>query len=160
MIFRLMHPFSQVLRRDFVYGGGLVGSIPTASNDALGFDQWLLGPELIGVLIREWGVVGGLISHQWDVAGDSSFDTSITAGQLFVVFNLKNGWQLTSSPLFSYDHEASSGNEWTFPLGLGLSKTTIINGQALAVRRRVPTLHRSRLICSARSGKFSSAYRR
>jgi hypothetical protein len=112
-----------------VYGGGVVGSIPTATNDALGLDQWLLGPELIGALIREWGVVGGLISHQWDVAGDSSFDTSVTAGQLFFVFNLKNGWQLTSSPLFSYDHEASSGNQWTFPLGLGVSKTTIINGR-------------------------------
>ena len=112
-----------------VYGGGLVGSIPTASNDALGFDQWLLGPELIGVLIRQWGVVGGLISHQWDVAGEDSFDTSITAGQLFFVFNIKNGWLLTSSPIFSYDHEASSGNQLTFPLGLGLSKTTIINGR-------------------------------
>ena len=112
-----------------VYGGGLVGSMPTATNDALGLDQWLLGPELIGALIREWGVVGGLISHQWDVAGDSDFDTSITAGQFFFVFNLKNGWQLTSSPLFSYDHEASSGNRLTFPLGLGLSKTAIINGR-------------------------------
>jgi hypothetical protein len=112
-----------------VYGGGLVGSIPTATNDALGLDQWLLGPELIGVLIREWGVVGGLISHQWDVAGDSSFDTSITAGQLFYVYMLKDGWQLTGSPLFSYDHEASSGNQWTFPLAIGLGKTTIINGR-------------------------------
>jgi hypothetical protein len=112
-----------------VYGGGFVGSIPTASNDALGLDQWLLGPELIGAVIRKWGIVGGLISHQWDVAGESSFDTSITAGQLFFVFNLKNGWQLTSSPLFSYDHEASSGNEWTLPLGLGLSKTMIIKGR-------------------------------
>ena len=45
------------------------------------------------------------------------------------MFNLKNGWQLTRSPLFSYDHEASSGNEWTFPLGLGLSKTMIIKGR-------------------------------
>jgi len=112
-----------------VYGGGVVGSIPTATNDALGLDQWLLGPELIGAVVRQWGVIGALVTHQWDVAGDSNFDTSISAGQLFFLFNLKNAWQITSSPIFSYDHEASSGNQLTFPLALGLSKTTIINGR-------------------------------
>ena len=112
-----------------VYGGGLVGSIPTATNDALGVDQWLLGPEVIGAIVRQWGVFGGLVSHQWDVAGDSDFDTSVTAGQLFFVYLLKDGWQVTSSPLFSYDHEASSGNQWTIPLGLGVSKIAIIKGR-------------------------------
>ena len=112
-----------------VYGGGIVGSLPTATNDALGSDQWLLGPELIGAIIRQWGVVGLLLTHQWDVAGDDDFDTNITAGQAFYILNLKDGWQVSGSPLFSYNHEASSGNEWTLPLGIGLSKTMIIKGR-------------------------------
>ena len=112
-----------------VFGGGIVGTLPTATNDALGGDQWLLGPEVIGAIIRQWGVVGLLVSHQWDVAGNDDFNTSITAGQAFLIFNLKDGWQITASPVFSYDHEASSGNEWTLPLGLGLSKTKIIKGR-------------------------------
>ena len=142
-----------------VYGGGLVGSIPTATNDALGLDQWLLGPELIGALIREWGVVGGLISHQWDVAGEGSFDTKITAGQLFFVYNLKNGWQLTSSPLFSYDHEASSGNQLTFPLGLGYPRPRSSMAGPGSLASSTNTIRIARFI-RPRTGRFNSAYRR
>jgi hypothetical protein len=43
--------------------------------------------------------------------GDSS--TSITGGQYFYVFNLKDGWQINGAPTFSYNHEADSDNAWT-----------------------------------------------
>ena len=109
--------------------GGLAGTLPTATNDSLGLDQWLLGPEAAVAMVRPWGVLGVLVSHQWDVAGEDDFDTSITGGQYFYAFNLKDGWQINSSPTFSYNHEASSGNEWTFPLGIGASKTSIIGGR-------------------------------
>jgi len=113
----------------YLIGGGIVGTLPTATNDALGLDQWLLGPEVIGAVIRQWGVFGALVSHQWDVAGEDNFNTSITAGQYFFAFNLTDGWILTSAPLFSYNHEASSGNKWTVPVGIGVNKTMIINGR-------------------------------
>jgi len=29
---------------------------------------------------------------------------------------------------FGYDHEASSGQRWTFPIGFGVNKTSIYNG--------------------------------
>ena len=109
--------------------GGIAGTLPTATNDALGLDQWLLGPEAAIAMVRPWGVLGALVSHQWDVAGEDSFDTSITGGQYFYAFNLKDGWQINSSPAFSYNHEASSGNKWTFPLGIGASKTMIFSGR-------------------------------
>lgn len=109
--------------------GGLAGTLPTATNDSLGLDQWLLGPEVAVAMVRPWGVLGTLVSHQWDVAGEDDFDTSITGGQYFYAFNLKDGWQINSSPTFSYNHEASSGNEWTFPMGIGASKTSIIGGR-------------------------------
>ena len=109
--------------------GGLAGTLPTATNDSLGLDQWLLGPEAAVAMVRPWGVLGALVSHQWDVAGEDDFDTSITGGQYFYAFNLKDGWQINASPTFSYNHEASSGNEWTFPVGIGASKTSIIGGR-------------------------------
>jgi hypothetical protein len=64
--------------------GGLVGTLPTATNDALGLDQWLLGPEAALAILRKWGVVGLLLTHQWDVAGEDDFSTSITGGQYFM----------------------------------------------------------------------------
>ncbi|MCZ6617123.1 MAG: hypothetical protein O7E57_03240 [Gammaproteobacteria bacterium] len=105
---------------------GLVGTIPTATDDALGLNQWLLGPEVAIAKVQKWGVVGLLVTHQWDVAGDDSFSTSITAGQYFYAINLSNGWQINGAPTFSYNHNADSDNNFTFPLGVGVSKTTLI----------------------------------
>ena len=112
-----------------VFGGGIVGLMPTATDKSMGLDQWLLGPEMIGAVVRKWGVVGLLIFHQWDIAGSNDYDTSITGGQAFYVFNLKNGWQINGAPVFSYNHNASSGNKWKLPVGLGLSRTMIIKGR-------------------------------
>ena len=111
-----------------VFGGGVVGTFPTATDDALGRDQWLLGPEILTAVVRKWGMVGALVTHQWDVAGEDDFDTSITGGQYFYAFNLKDGWQVNAAPVWSYNHEASSGNKWTVPVGIGASKTLMIKG--------------------------------
>lgn len=113
----------------YVVVGGVVGTLPTATDDALGLDQWLLGPEVALGKVSDWGVVGLLVSHQWDVAGEDSFSTSITGGQYFYTFNLGNGWQISSSPTFSYNHKAASGQAWTVPVGVGVSKTTIMGGR-------------------------------
>ena len=125
--------FDAALARTFPGGyvvlAGLAGTLPTATNDSLGLDQWLLGPEAAVAMVRPWGVLGVLVSHQWDVAGEDDYDTSITAGQYFYAFNLDDGWQINGSPTFSYNHEADSGNEWTFPLAAGISKTSIVGGR-------------------------------
>jgi hypothetical protein len=109
--------------------GGLTGTLPTATDDALGLDQWLLGPELAVAKADKWGVVGLLVTHQWDVAGEDDFSTSISAGQYFYAFNLSDGWQIAASPTFSYNHKADSNNRLTLPLGIGVQKTSIIGGR-------------------------------
>lgn len=106
--------------------GGVVGTLPTATDDALGLDQWLLGPEFLVAKVGAWGAVGVLVTHQWDIAGEDSFDTSISGGQYFFTYNLKNAWQIQASPTFSYNHNAASGQELTFPLGIGVSKTVVL----------------------------------
>ncbi len=109
--------------------GGLAGTLPTASNDALGLDQWLLGPEFAIAKVQKWGVVGVLVSHQWDIAGEDDFSTSITGGQYFYTINFRDGWQLFGAPTFSYNHKADNDNDWTLPLAVGVQKTTIIGGR-------------------------------
>lgn len=105
--------------------GGVVGTLPTATDDSVGLDQYLLGPEFLVAKVGSWGAIGALVTHQWDVAGEDSFDTSITGGQYFFTYNLKNAWQISMSPTYSYNHEAESGNKLTFPVGFGMSKTVI-----------------------------------
>ena len=53
----------------------------------------------------------------------------MTGGQYFYVINVKDGWQIGSSPTFSYNHEAASGQRWTVPVGIGVNKTSILNGR-------------------------------
>lgn len=113
----------------FVAGGGVVGTLPTATDDALGLDQWLLGPEVLVAKVSKWGVLGLLVTHQWDVAGGDGDGTSITGGQYFYAINLKDGWQINGAPVYSYNHKASSGNAWSFPIAVGVAKTTMIGGR-------------------------------
>jgi len=120
---------TKALPNGIVIIGGLVGTLPTATDDALGLDQWLLGPEFAVAVVRKWGVAGILLTHQWDIAGEDDFSTSITGGQYFYSINMGDGWQINGSPTFSYNHKADSGNKLTFPLGVGVSKTTIIAGR-------------------------------
>lgn len=108
--------------------GGIVVTLPTATSESVGLDQYLLGPELLIAKVGRRGALGLLLTHQWAIAGEDSFDTSITGGQYFYTLNLKNGWQFQGSPTFSYNHEAPDGQEWTLPIAAGLTKTTILNG--------------------------------
>ena len=108
--------------------GGVVGTLPTATDDAVGLDQYLLGPEFLMAKVGSWGAAGLLVTHQWDVAGEDSFDTSITGGQYFFTYNLGNAWQISMSPTFSYNHEAESGNRLALPVGVGVAKTMIFGG--------------------------------
>jgi len=126
--------FDAALGKSFSNGwiliGGLVGTLPTATDDALGKDQWALGPEAAIAHVSRSAVFGVLLTHQWDVAGEDDYDTNLTGGQYFYTFNLKDGWQILASPTFAYDHEAEGGDDWTFPLGIGASKTTFLGGKA------------------------------
>ena len=53
----------------YLWGMGAAGTLPTATNNALGGDQWRGGPELFGGILRKWGLVGALVSHQWNIGG-------------------------------------------------------------------------------------------
>jgi hypothetical protein len=107
-----------------VLAGGIVGTLDTATDDSVGLGQTLLGPEIAVAQVFDWGVVGVLVTHQWDVAGDDDFNTSITGGQYFYTINLRDGWQIQGQPAYSYNHEARGGEErWTLPVGTGIAKT-------------------------------------
>lgn len=109
-----------------LWGVGVGGTLPTATDDDLGGDQWRLGPEIFLGMIRHWGLVGNLISNQWDLGGSNDESYSTLTAQYFYAFSLGNGWQIASSPVISYDWEADSEDAWTVPIGVGLAKTTRI----------------------------------
>jgi hypothetical protein len=112
-----------------IFGYGIAGTLPTASNDKLGKDLWGLGPEIMLGVVRKWGVVGGVLSHQWDVAGSGDGSINTTSLNYFYSLPLGGGWQFGAAPAITYNHDAASGNKLTLPLGIGVSKTTVLAGR-------------------------------
>lgn len=121
---------------DFIYGGtspegwitlaGLFGVLPTHTDDTLGSDQWRLGPNAVLGKASKTLTLGAVINHVWDIAGgDDEPGTSLSTINYFYAYNLGGGWQIASGPSATYNWKADSGQRWTIPLGIGLSKTFI-----------------------------------
>lgn len=118
--------------------GGLVGTLPTATDDALGKDQLAFGPEVAIGVVKPWGILGGLVAHQWDVAGGADgVETSRTTINYFYAFSLGGGWQFVAAPTISYDHMAASGDQLALPVGAGLSKTMLVSTTPLKLSVQV-----------------------
>jgi hypothetical protein len=101
-----------------LYFFGVVGSLPTATLDDIK-GQWAFGPEFAVGVAKPWGVVGALVSHQWDVEGGVE-KTNVTGGQYFYAFTLGGGWQIAAGPTYSYNWETDA---FTLPLGTGVART-------------------------------------
>jgi hypothetical protein len=121
--------FGNTSKTGWIYGGGLVGLLPTATDDALGKDRWAAGPEALFGKIGDWGVALGLLTHQWDFAGSGDADINLTSFTYVYAFTLGGGWQVAAAPVITYNHEASSSDALTLPLGIGIAKTSIIRGR-------------------------------
>ena len=113
----------------YLWGVGMAGTLPTATDNNLAGDQWRLGPEFFGGIIKKWGLVGALVSNQWNVGGSNDTYYSALTAQYFWAVTLGNGWQLVSTPVISYDWQADSDDAWTVPIGFGVAKTTKIGNK-------------------------------
>ena len=73
---------------------------------------------------KPW-VYGVLAQHWQSYAGDSDRpDTSRTDIQYTIRYSLPGAMSIGMGPTVSYDWEADSDNALTFPIGLGITKTT------------------------------------
>ena len=116
---------------------GVFAGFPTATNENLKSSEITLGPEVMVAQLFKWGSLGILVNHAWGVSGDPNENASsdefsiqsnmprhasVTAGQYFYTVNLKNAWQITGQPTWSYNHEAEEGSKLTFPIATGVNK--------------------------------------
>jgi hypothetical protein len=135
------HGHMDNLAFDIGYGGvnddgvirmfSIANVAPTSDDRSAMRRQWLLGPELALGRTTSWGLYGIRAKHLTDIWSGSNpqdveFDTNETTLKLFFAYSLGNGWLLEANPVILYDWEAVSGNEWTVPVGAGLSKTFML----------------------------------
>jgi len=128
--------FSPISTSTTTWGIGPAVSIPTATEEVLGRDEWGLGASLV-VLTQpgDW-VIGSLFSQIWSLEDSTRSAEGIGQGQnkainlftwqYFINYNIPggDGLYLTSAPIVTRDGEAPSGNQWTVPIGIGVGKVT------------------------------------
>ncbi|NNG15268.1 MAG: neuromedin U [Gemmatimonadales bacterium] len=106
-----------------IWGLGVALIFPTATDDRLGTGKWQAGPGAILLTAPGKWVIGALAQNTWSFAGASDrSDVNFFFSQVFLNYNIKNGWYLTTSPIITANWEAESGEQWTVPLGGGAGK--------------------------------------
>ena len=106
-----------------IWGVGPTFVIPTATNDILGQGKFSMGPGVVLLSTPGHWVIGTLINNVWSVAGSGSRPpVNQMLLQWFVNYNMKKGWYLATSPIVTADWRASSGNQWTVPMGGGVGR--------------------------------------
>jgi hypothetical protein len=104
---------------------GLVASLPTATEDALGSDRYTLGPEyLIGKITPKY-VIGAFPNHRWDIGGSGDQSISLTSVQLFGTMIPGGGWNYGTNPIITYDWESEQA---TIPVNFNFGRTVIWGG--------------------------------
>ncbi|MBP2649147.1 MAG: hypothetical protein H6Q77_2771 [Gemmatimonadetes bacterium] len=96
--------------------------------------SWAVGPTAVLLAMPGHFVLGGLANQLWtfaDAGGDPDVNQLLI--QPFINYNFARGWAVTFAPILTADWNAASGQEWTVPLGLGLTKTTVFNRRPMTI---------------------------
>ena len=117
-----------------IWGVGPTFSFPTATASPFETGTWAAGPAV--VLVKSTGpfVLGGLLSQLWPLSdAGGAPETNLLTLQPFVNFNFGHGWAMSFAPVMTANWDASDGNEWTVPIGIGLTRTTVFNRRPMNI---------------------------
>lgn len=123
---------------EWVWGAGTIVQAPSASNPVLGQGKWGIGPTAVALHLTKgdpW-VYGALVNNVTSVGGNVDRPTVNQAlVQPFINYNVPSrpGLALSFSPIITANWRARS-DQWTVPLGLGLSQILFVGNQAISVQ--------------------------
>jgi hypothetical protein len=116
-----------------IWGLGPVISLPTSTVAPAETGSWAVGPG--GVIVWSDGpwVVGGLINQIWTFAHSAGHvEVNQFLAQPFVNYNFGEGWALSFAPVITANWVLDE-KEWTVPLGLGITKTTVLGTRPMSL---------------------------
>lgn len=115
---------SPINAKKITWGVGPAISFPTATEPTLGSGKWSAGPSVVALTQTDSGwTIGGIINNVWSFAGQSDrADVNFMTFQPFVALSLPKSWTVSVAPILTSNWEAPSGEQWTIPLGGGVSK--------------------------------------
>jgi len=111
-----------------IWGLGAALSFPTATVEPVQTGTWGAGPSFVLVKMTRSFVLGGLVSQIWPLtdAGDAP-EMNLLTIQPAVNYNFGHGWALSFSPVITANWDAPAGEQWTVPVGLGVTRTVVFN---------------------------------
>jgi hypothetical protein len=111
----------------WIMGGGPVTLIPSATTNALGDNQWAMGPAVVFGYKTKKMTVGVFPNYFWKIgsSGQNDDQKNVDKGSMLYFFNymLGDAWQVGMNPTISYNHQAKANDQWTVPVGLYVGKT-------------------------------------
>jgi hypothetical protein len=125
-----------------IWGAGPAWAFPTATNNVLGQGKVSVGPSVVALMQPGHWSLGALVNNVWSFAGSGSRpEVNQMTLQYFVTYNLKKGWNVSTSPILSANWnnkapldaanggDTTSGGRWTIPFGGGVGRITRLGPQ-------------------------------
>lgn len=123
--------------KGLIWGIGPVLSVPTGGSER-GTRKWAGGASAVALATPGPWVVGGLVNNVWSFAGPAdAAAVNFFTFQPFVNYNFGTAFYLTFQPIITANWEASSGQQWTIPLGLGVGKLVRVGAKGLPINLNV-----------------------
>ena len=117
-------------KTNYIWGAGLMLSIPTATDGRLGSGKWAIGPAVRLTYRSEPWSLSALAGNRWSFAGDAD---RAEVNQLMIRGlirrHLPNNWFFVSAPIITSNWNAISGERWLVPVGGGFGKVFDINSR-------------------------------
>ena len=110
-----------------IWGVGPIVQFPSGTDNSITAGKWAAGPTAVGVFMQGPWVAGTLFNYL------SSFGGQVDRGavsqlliQPFCNYNLPHGWAISTSPIITANLMAEGSQQWTVPLGGGVSKLVFL----------------------------------
>jgi len=112
---------------NFIWGIGVMASLPTATDKSLGSGKWAAGPAIRFTYRTEKWNLGLIAGQRWSFAGSGNRkDVSQLVMRGFVRRQLPDDWFFVSAPLIVANWD-SPEQEWLVPLGGGIGRKFTLN---------------------------------
>jgi hypothetical protein len=118
----------------FIWGIGPAFSFPTASARPSKTGTYAAGGSAVLLAMTGPWVIGSLFTQLSPLTdANGSPRTNAFLWQYFVNYNFGKGWALATAPIITANWDAQKGQQWTVPVGGGISRTLVFNRQPMTL---------------------------
>jgi hypothetical protein len=123
----LINPSKSITGEGWILGAGPVFEFPTATSDALGNQQFAMGPAVV-VGYKTKTVTAVLFpNYFFGIGSVNKVNSKETTSKLSMLYSLNyalpGAWQIGMNPTIAYNHKAGRGDKWNVPVGVYGGKT-------------------------------------